>query len=823
MFRYLDKRELFGPGGHPIQFISNVYSAGSLVRRLEKTTELIGHSGCVNALSWSETGRHLLSGSDDAQLCIWDASDYSLVCKIATGHRANIFSAKFMPQTSDTTITCCSGDGEIRVFDVHYSRSRAINEKARMRHVFSCHSSRTKRIAVEDNPWSFLSCGEDGTVRQFDLRSPHNCEDNTCPSPLVDLGLYGIELHGLTLNPFQSQYLAICGTSPFVYLYDRRMIRDDATGCVSRFVPKSNFDPSGHVTAVKFGTASRHELLGTWSGDAIYLFDIFGDKDENTSEVATNHKTTYNPSQEEVKSNGSSENSMNQSTNSFTATRSIMLETPSLISGTGDNTNTTAHTNSENIDNTSVFEDTTREDNASRENDASDSELENAYRHSANSGESANVATSTELPTIADGVEAFKNNDYKNCISIFTRLIRRKDWQMIQNAREGATFDWESVKYRDNIHSIYYRMRAIAYLQLSKTAALNSESLQNMDLALRDASRATSLNDEEPQNWWSRAVCRWALAQHETNEARRKQILAVALEHANKARSLLNADTEFIANDLNDFIDEISQQSTRDTSEADHLAPSTSRKRRRSETEIAPLATDTSNWIDRVSVIYQMPDPMALSRMDHMHDLSKYNNTDSSDINDNSSEENNYTSDSDENHINEDSSNEDHSSEDSDHQILIIGDNHDDDTSLSSQNVFDLRGFINGTGSSPQEDSSMADIFHANDSSDDGIYGGIGSSSLVGRIFNRSPCHHETSSYKGHCNVDANGKRCKFYGPRDEYIISGSDDGNLFIWEKSTGKLIQILEGDEEVVNVTEGHPFEPTIAVSVNVNDKWI
>jgi nuclear receptor interaction protein len=122
-----------------------------------------------------------LSGSDDTKLCIWDARDYSLVCKIATGkcsfnwlncsvtncltgHRANIFSAKFMPQTGDTIIASCAGDREIRVFDVHYSRSRAIDEKAHRRHVFTCHSSRAKRIAVEDNPWSFLSCSEDGRL-----------------------------------------------------------------------------------------------------------------------------------------------------------------------------------------------------------------------------------------------------------------------------------------------------------------------------------------------------------------------------------------------------------------------------------------------------------------------------------------------------------------------------------------------------------------------------------------------------------------------------------------------------------------------------------
>ncbi|RKP04910.1 hypothetical protein THASP1DRAFT_26523 [Thamnocephalis sphaerospora] len=72
----------------------------------------------------------------------------------------------------------------------------------------------------------------------------------------------------------------------------------------------------------------------------------------------------------------------------------------------------------------------------------------------------------------------------------------------------------------------------------------------------------------------------------------------------------------------------------------------------------------------------------------------------------------------------------------------------------------------------------------------------------------------ERRIYKGHCNVETV-KDVNFYGPRDEFIVSGSDDGNLFFWEKETGKLVQILKGDSDVVNVIEGHPFEPTAAVS--------
>jgi WD40 repeat protein len=54
-----------------------------------------------------------------------------------------------------------------------------------------------------------------------------------------------------------------------------------------------------------------------------------------------------------------------------------------------------------------------------------------------------------------------------------------------------------------------------------------------------------------------------------------------------------------------------------------------------------------------------------------------------------------------------------------------------------------------------------------------------------------------------------------FLGPEDEYVASGSDDGNFFLWRKDTGDLHEVVEGDGSVVNVIEAHPSLPLIAVS--------
>lgn len=60
-------------------------------------------------------------------------------------------------------------------------------------------------------------------------------------------------------------------------------------------------------------------------------------------------------------------------------------------------------------------------------------------------------------------------------------------------------------------------------------------------------------------------------------------------------------------------------------------------------------------------------------------------------------------------------------------------------------------------------------------------------------------------SYRGHCNVRTV-KDVNYFGLNDEYVVSGCDSGHIFIWDRKTSKLVNILEGDSEVVNVVQGN-----------------
>ena len=69
--------------------------------------------------------------------------------------------------------------------------------------------------------------------------------------------------------------------------------------------------------------------------------------------------------------------------------------------------------------------------------------------------------------------------------------------------------------------------------------------------------------------------------------------------------------------------------------------------------------------------------------------------------------------------------------------------------------------------------------------------------------------------YEGHRN-NQTVKGVNFYGAHSEYVVSGSDCGHVFIWDKASEKIVQCMKGDETgVVNCLEQHPTAPVLATS--------
>ena len=40
-------------------------------------------------------------------------------------------------------------------------------------------------------------------------------------------------------------------------------------------------------------------------------------------------------------------------------------------------------------------------------------------------------------------------------------------------------------------------------------------------------------------------------------------------------------------------------------------------------------------------------------------------------------------------------------------------------------------------------------------------------------------------------------KGVNFYGPHSEFVVSGSDCGHIFLWDKDTENIVQFMDGDD--------------------------
>ncbi|CAF5188021.1 unnamed protein product, partial [Rotaria magnacalcarata] len=73
------------------------------------------------------------------------------------------------------------------------------------------------------------------------------------------------------------------------------------------------------------------------------------------------------------------------------------------------------------------------------------------------------------------------------------------------------------------------------------------------------------------------------------------------------------------------------------------------------------------------------------------------------------------------------------------------------------------------------------------------------------------------NSYDGHRNSRTMIKEVNFWS--DSYVISGSDCGHIFIWNKFNGNIVRIIPADEHVVNCVQPHPLNYPILASSGID----
>ncbi|CAO1415946.1 unnamed protein product [Diamesa hyperborea] len=278
-----------------------------LTRRLKLERELNVHKGCVNSVQWNGNGTRILSASDDQKLVITDPFTGKIFVKYTTNHRSNIFSAKWLPQSNDKKIISCAGDGSVLYsnlddLSLHTESSesstliggsyRKVNENI---NIFHCHNGGTVYdvMPLPNERNSFLSCGEDSTVRYYDLRINDKCKKPNCRDNVLVLAPSAVT--AMSLSPISHNYLAVGCSDSCIRIYDRRFLKlaefpapvsqsppgSPALSAFSSYYTEptkmysipSDEKRNYRVTGCEFSSDEK-ELLVSYSSDYLYLFDL---------------------------------------------------------------------------------------------------------------------------------------------------------------------------------------------------------------------------------------------------------------------------------------------------------------------------------------------------------------------------------------------------------------------------------------------------------------------------------------------------------------------------------------------------------------------
>ncbi|XP_075709649.1 DDB1- and CUL4-associated factor 6 isoform X2 [Rhinoderma darwinii] len=288
-----DVRKLTLGLNEPSAVRMNYLGRKEFIQRLKLETTLNVHEGCVNTISWNSTGEYILSGSDDTTLVICSPYNKKVLTQIRSSHRANIFCAKFLPFTNDKQIISCSGDGVI--YYTNIEKDAETNRQCQ----FTCHYGTAYEImTVPNDPYTFLSCGEDGTVRWFDIRMKTSCTKEDCKDDIL--------IHcrraatSISVCPPAPYYLAVGCSDSSVRIYDRRMLgtgnysNRGTMGMCVRFVPPHLANKSCRVTSLCY-SEDGEEVLVSYSSDYVYLFNPKDDQAKELKFPSANRK------QEEVR------------------------------------------------------------------------------------------------------------------------------------------------------------------------------------------------------------------------------------------------------------------------------------------------------------------------------------------------------------------------------------------------------------------------------------------------------------------------------------------------------------------------------------------
>jgi DDB1- and CUL4-associated factor 6 len=891
----------------------------------------------LTAPSWSKSGRFLASGSDDTYLNIWSynpdslAQPFSLNTSVSTGHGANIFGVKFAPHSNDRTVITCAGDSQVRVFDIEYggnydnssrdagldsTRSRRFQNffnNARYLHdgntnarVYKSHSNRVKRIVTESSPYTFLTCSEDGEVRQWDLRQPSSAypaprggqgfmrygrphDDDNVPPPLISYKKFSLDLNSISCSANQPYYIVLGGTHLHAFLHDRRMlgrdvtaergqspgsspgvgshdeiVMDQATRCVKRFAPNRKFamgiHDNGHITACKISDANPNELIASWSGDHIYSFDIVQSPD--VRDVAMEQERTLRASH----AARHQKHSKRKRTKAASSTNLTGPAKARTRSGRGVQTREEeaalrvryGNGQSQNLSTNSAHEDLVTARSAA---DILLSEAQKLSLRIAKSLVQLRKSVFDFEASIQDQRIEASSSERTPYSAVFTTVLGQaatllpqideviRDWSYPLNPSPEEVVLQNTLRRNRQASRRFVQaagclaatmgghLQTLSQIPDPRMALFNRiEPAQREGTAIDHDQRfcydflktillgLSSNRDalleafrQEPDQF--RDSQRFPLGPDDGQEAIHNKLRPYLLELARSDKPIINIDANRFETEesrnifrsqiaaVNAFFsalkdsavssgnsDGISQQSESAAASERLKSGAACRfwgiKVGRSllmeagegiNYEFVKRAfgglrgfviEDTTSDAEEVDAANEIVEPIGAAPRESAN------------------EDTHMIEPSEE--VGEDGNAEEGADDDDD----------DDDMGYSSASEYE-----DGEDDDAEDEDGLSRSLYRRAI-------GFGGSRERAKVEFDKPYSSHTRIYKGHCNVKTV-KDVNFYGLNDEYVVSGSDSGHVFIWDRKSTQLVNILEGDGEVVNVITGHPYEPMIAAS--------
>ncbi|XP_043474764.1 DDB1- and CUL4-associated factor 8-like isoform X1 [Leptopilina heterotoma] len=249
-------KELFNRqiGRNP-DFADRFYGSLRSVQRLRLKCKLNEHQGCVNSLNFNQKGNLLASASDDLKVNIWDWATEKKQFTFYTGHRSNVFQAKWMPLDWESLMVTAAHDGHVRLLELPVGKSRRIGS----------HQGPVHKIAMhKEMPHVVLSCGEDGKILSIDIRESRPRRLMVVKEESEEVQLYSINCH-----PLNSYEFCVGGRIQTVQVFDRRKVSSPLYKYCPSHLTQNKLE---YVTCALYNYNGT-EILASYNDEDIYLFD----------------------------------------------------------------------------------------------------------------------------------------------------------------------------------------------------------------------------------------------------------------------------------------------------------------------------------------------------------------------------------------------------------------------------------------------------------------------------------------------------------------------------------------------------------------------